>query len=423
MLSRLISASHALLVALACLLFSASVEAQLRLRDETSELTALLALIRERLALMPAVAAYKWQHQLPVLDAAREEQLLAQTVQHAEALGLDGDSTRALFSLQMAIARALQERAIAELSEHGLRGKPVLDLTRVLRPKLERVGQALLLELARAQPTLAAPDLFGRQAARVHEALAPLGVSAVHSAALLSALAQLRPGRLDLRARIAARGELRVGTTGDYAPFSLERAAALSGSDITRARRFARSLGLSVRFVRTSWSSLMQDYARGAFDVAVGGVSVTPERSAVARFSLPYYHGGKTAIARCRDRDKLNSLAALDQPNVRVIVNPGGTNERFARSQLSHADLRLFPDNRTIFAEIIAGRADVMVSDDVEVALQTKLHPELCRSTKELFAPADKAWLVQPDEQLQRELDAWWTRELSSARPAAAPGL
>jgi cyclohexadienyl dehydratase len=105
---------------------------------------------------------------------------------------------------------------------------------------------------------------------------------------------------------------------------------------------------------------------------------------------------------------------------VRVIVNPGGTNERFARSQLSHAALRSFPDNRTIFAEIIQGRADVMVTDDVEVALQTKLHPQLCRTTRELFAPADKAWLVQPDEQLLREVDAWLSRELGAARSTGA---
>jgi cyclohexadienyl dehydratase len=141
----------------------------------------------------------------------------------------------------------------------------------------------------------------------------------------------------------------------------------------------------------------------------------------VARFSVPYHHGGKTAIARCRDRDKLSTLAAIDQPSVRVIVNPGGTNERFARSQLSHADLRVFPDNRTIFAEIMQGRADVMVTDDVEVALQTKLHPQLCRTTRELFAPADKAWLVQPDEQLLREVDAWMSRELGAARSTGAP--
>jgi cyclohexadienyl dehydratase len=140
----------------------------------------------------------------------------------------------------------------------------------------------------------------------------------------------------------------------------------------------------------------------------------------VARFSVPYHHGGKTAIGRCKERDKLATLAAIDRPEVRVIVNPGGTNEAFARSQLSHAALRVFPDNRTIFDEIVRGRADVMVSDDVEVALQTKLHPELCRTTQELFAPADKAWLVQRDDQLLRAVNAFMNEQLKSAGSSRA---
>jgi cyclohexadienyl dehydratase len=212
-----------------------------------------------------------------------------------------------------------------------------------------------------------------------------------------------------------------VGTTGDYAPFSLEQHGVLRGSDVARVQRFAKTLGLGVRFIRTRWSSLMEDYVRGAFDIAAGGISITKERSAVARFSVPYHHGGKTAIGRCKERDKLTSLPAIDQPNVRVIVNPGGTNEAFARAQLSHATLRVFPDNRTIFTEIVRGRADVMVTDDVEVALQTKLHPELCRTTPELFAPADKAWLVQNDEELARAVDAFLAAELDQGAGASAP--
>jgi cyclohexadienyl dehydratase len=373
--------------------------------------------MRARLALMPAVAIYKWQHQLPVLDPAREAVVLDETVERAETLGIEGNSARALFALQMTLARALQERTIADLNERGLRGAPVRDLTRVLRPQLDRIGQELLLTLARVQPALAAPDLVTRERARAARLLAPFGVSADETNALLSALAALRTNTRPLYERIVAREELRVGTTGDYAPFSLEQRRVLSGLDITRAQRFAASLGVSVRFVRTRWSTLMQDYARGLFDLAASGISITPERSAVARFSLPYHHGGKTAIGRCKERDKLASLAAIDQPTVRVIVNPGGTNEAFARSQLSHADLRVFPDNRSIFMEIVRGRADVMVSDDVEVALQAELHPELCRTTQELFAPADKAWLVQHDDQLVRAADAFLKAELA-AEPA-----
>ena len=48
------------------------------------------------------------------------------------------------------------------------------------------------------------------------------------------------------------------------------------------------------------------------------------------------------------------------------MVNPGGTNEAFARSRYRNANLRIHGDNRTIFKEIAEGRADVMVTDLIE---------------------------------------------------------
>jgi cyclohexadienyl dehydratase len=151
----------------------------------------------------------------------------------------------------------------------------------------------------------------------------------------------------------------------------------------------------------------MRDYHDGAFDVALSGISITPERAASARFSVPYQSGGKTPIARCSERTKLATLAQIDDERVRVIVNPGGTNEAFVRAELKRASVRVFADNRAIFDELLAGRADVMITDDVEAELQHRRHPELCRTNKLTFTRADKAWLVQPDDQLVSTVDAW----------------
>ena len=46
--------------------------------------------------------------------------------------------------------------------------------------------------------------------------------------------------------------------------------------------------------------------------------------------SIPYLSSGKAAIARDEDVEKYNSINAINQPGVRVIINPGGTNESFA---------------------------------------------------------------------------------------------
>lgn len=383
-----------------------------------------LAPIEARLALMPGVAAAKWQAGTPVQDASREAALLVAVRLQAAALGLDPAPVADLFALQMRLAREAQQRLHDDWRRAGFpAGTAVPDLARDLRPQIDRTTAEQLRALALAWPWLRdAGALESASSAGERPTLAAL--PAADRQALWSALAAIGPATATVRpvpgpARIRAAGVLRVGLSGDYAPFSLERDSALTGSDVVLARRLAAHLGVAVAFVHTSWPTLMADLQAGRFDVALGGVSVTPERAAVAAFSVPYHDGGKTFIAPCSAGSRFASLAAADQPGVRVIVNPGGTNERFVRSQFRRATVVVYPDNRGIFAALAGGAADLMVTDDVEVALQVRRQPTLCRATPELFQPASKAVLLPQDPALQAEVNAWLEAELREGIPGA----
>ena len=157
---------------------------------------------------------------------------------------------------------------------------------------------------------------------------------------------------------ILKRGVLRVGTTGDYRPFTaLDKATgAYSGFDIDLAHSLADALGVKVEFEPTSWPTLARDFDAGAFDIAMGGVSVTLERAKKGFFSAPYLREGKTPIARCADKAKFETLAEIDRPGVKVIANPGGTNERFDRAHLHAAEIVVHPDNHDDFRRARARR-------------------------------------------------------------------
>ena len=188
------------------------------------------------------------------------------------------------------------------------------------------------------------------------------------------------------------------------------------GADVIMAQSLARALGLRLVLVPTSWKTLVADHAADRFDVAMGGVSITPDRAASGDFSHPVRHDGKRPIVRCADRLRYRSLAAIDRPDVRVTVNPGGTNERFARSNLAHASLMVHADNRTIFDEIVTGRADVMVTDGAEVDYQARRHPGvLCAAA--VPAPFDlsaKAYWLTRDPDLKAAVDRWLDASLAA---------
>ncbi|WP_153099042.1 transporter substrate-binding domain-containing protein [Paraburkholderia hayleyella] len=214
------------------------------------------------------------------------------------------------------------------------------------------------------------------------------------------------PSRLD---EVMARGILRACTTGDYKPYSYYRPdGQFEGIDIDLTEAFAQSLGVKAVFVKTSWPNLMRDF-NAQCDIGVGGISTTLERQRHAFFTQPYVIDGKTPIVRCSEINRYQTLAQIDRPATRVIVNPGGTNERFARQHLSHAALTLYPDNVTIFSQILAGKADVMVTDAAETRLQQKLNPGLCAvHPDEPFQYGEKAWLIpRGDTVWQQYADQW----------------
>jgi cyclohexadienyl dehydratase len=212
-------------------------------------------------------------------------------------------------------------------------------------------------------------------------------------------------------------GVLRVGTTGDYKPFTFRNPdGTYSGADIVMAQQLAESLRVRVEFVPTTWSTLLPDFMVHKYDIAMGGVSILPERAAHGDFSTPVNIDGKRPIVRCADKERFTTVAAIDKPTVRVVEPAGASNEAFARANLGHAQLSIHQDNTTIFNEIIAGRADVMVTDGIEVDHQVYLHPELCAANVVApFSKVSKAYLLPKDDpDLLKLVDDWIAKEKST---------
>lgn len=170
-------------------------------------------------------------------------------------------------------------------------------------------------------------------------------------------------------AEIVQRGTLLVGTTGDYRPLSFcEPDGTYWGFGIEVANEIAKSFGVGVQFVKTSWPTLTADVQTvpQMFDFAIGGITITDTRKETMLMSEGYLANGKTILCRASERDRYTSLADIDKPEVRVMVNPGGLNEKFANDNLTHATIIVHPKNEEIPTLIADGEADVMITEITE---------------------------------------------------------
>jgi cyclohexadienyl dehydratase len=202
--------------------------------------------------------------------------------------------------------------------------------------------------------------------------------------------------------RIVQQGVLRVGTTGDFKPFSFLNPATndYEGHDIDAAKMLADSLGVKVQFINTTWPTLLKGIQEDQYDIAMCGITRNLTRQKVAALSHPYINVGKSPLIRAADQNRYKTLSEIDQPGVRIGVNPGGTNQRFVDANIKRATIIVIERNLSIPEKILAGEVDVMMTDNVEAMIVSKAEPRLYAVDPEnTYTKDDFGYLMPRDDQ------------------------
>jgi len=211
------------------------------------------------------------------------------------------------------------------------------------------------------------------------------------------ALAQT--SRLD---RILEKGVIRIGTTGDFKPFTYLNpdSDAYEGMDIDAAQMLGAALGVSIRFVPATWSTLSDGILDDRYDIAMGGITRTLDRQMSVGLTLPYITVGKAPLVRKTDQDRFLSLESIDDPSVRIGVNPGGTNESFVRAHFSRAQIQVIEQNLDIPMAVAEGKVDVMITDNVEAVLYANADPRLhAMHPDQPYTRDDFGYMLERDDQ------------------------
>lgn len=202
--------------------------------------------------------------------------------------------------------------------------------------------------------------------------------------------------------KVLQSGKLRVGTTGDWNPMSMKDPASGSytGFDIDVMNELAKDLGVEVEFVPTEWKTLVPGIVADKYDISTSA-SITAQRIRSVGFTESYYTLGTVPLTQKKNLERFASWEDINQDGVTVAVTLGTSQEQQVKTLFPKATIRAIEAPARDFQEVLAGRADVSVTSNVEASKLVEAHHVLAIvPVEEPAAPADIAFLVSQGDQV-----------------------
>lgn len=165
-------------------------------------------------------------------------------------------------------------------------------------------------------------------------------------------------------ASILEAGELRVAVSADLPPLNMkDKSGNIVGLEIDLVEALGDAMGLEIRLVERPFPELLSTLERGEVDIAISGLTITPERNARVAFAGPYFISGTSVLTRSEVIANVESPAALDDPRRTFAALESSTSEGFVRELLPQAKLVTTPDYDTAVQMVITGEVDALVAD------------------------------------------------------------
>jgi polar amino acid transport system substrate-binding protein len=166
-----------------------------------------------------------------------------------------------------------------------------------------------------------------------------------------------------------------VGMELAYPPFEMTDVEGNpTGVSPELARALAEHLGRPLEIRNMSFDGLIPALKTGSIDLIISSMTATEERAQSIAFSDPYVN---TELAILAGKDSgVSSIEDLNSPDRTVAVKLGTTGHVYAKNHLSEATLRVLEKENACVMEVVQGKADGFVFDQLSVCQNAKRHPE-----------------------------------------------
>ncbi len=214
-------------------------------------------------------------------------------------------------------------------------------------------------------------------------------------------------------AKIRQNGEIRVCIWPDYYSISYRntRTGKLEGLDIDMAHELAKDLGVQVRFVDSSFKTMIDDLLSDKCDISMHAVAITPPRQEKLAFTRPHLRSGIFAITT-KTHPVVKEWQDIDREGVVVAAAAGTFMVDVMKAELKQARLLEVATPEAREQEVMSGRADLFVTDypfsrkmlarHDWAKLLTPPAPLAPSSYAYALAPGDGEWLETADSFVAR---------------------
>jgi len=164
--------------------------------------------------------------------------------------------------------------------------------------------------------------------------------------------------------KILRKGELVIGTSGDYPPFNVKtKTGELIGLDIDIGKIIAGSMGVKPKFVQIPFSEILSALEAGKIDIIISAMTITPQRNLKFAFVGPYFISGQSMVTTKETAFKAENLNDVNKPEFTIAVSKGTTSEMVARNNISRAKLTVTNNMDEAVKLLLDGKVKAILTD------------------------------------------------------------
>jgi polar amino acid transport system substrate-binding protein len=201
--------------------------------------------------------------------------------------------------------------------------------------------------------------------------------------------------------------QLVVGMDLSYPPFeTIDENGKPAGISVRISQALADYLGPPLRIENIPFVGLIPSLQNGRIHCIISSMTDTPERRQSIAFSDPYLSIGLAMLAGVKSN--ITGPADLDRPERTLVVRQGTTGELWARANLKAAKVLSVEKENSAVLEVIQGKADAFIYDQMSVWQNWKKNQE---TTRAILTPLQKEhWAVgvrKDNDELRLKINAF----------------